>query len=188
MYDPWSFQHREIPETLYIFYFFLSFWLRLSVIVSAFGKLASRKVNSEMCCPLVINGSQGYNFESDPCSSPNSATTAVSNGNAYSLIKFWWELSEIITESAYLFNLGANEYSIRFDFCYYCDSLFLLHIKAACSFGNLGNQDETLNYTYHTKTIIVNGKIISVLRYSLFFMYMYIWFGVCMYTNLSLAD
>ena len=58
------------------------------------------------------------------------------------------------------------------------------------SFGNLGNQDETLNYTYHTKTVIVNDKIISVLHYSFFFMcvYIYIIWGVCMYTNLSLAD
>lgn len=42
------------------------------------------------------------------------------------------------------------------------------------SFENLGNQDETLNYTYHSKTVIVNDKIISVLHYSLFFMHMYI--------------
>lgn len=53
------------------------------------------------------------------------------------------------------------------------------------SFGNLGNQDETLNYTYHTKTVIVNDKIISVLHYSFFFMCVYIYNLGCVYVHKS---
>ena len=59
MYDPCPFGVEKFQKLFYFLFFF--FQLRLNVIV-LFGKLASRKVNSEMWCPLVINSSQGYNF------------------------------------------------------------------------------------------------------------------------------
>ena len=59
MYDPCPFGIEKFQKLFYFLFF--SFQLRLNVIV-LFGKLASRKVNSEMWCPLVINSSQGYNF------------------------------------------------------------------------------------------------------------------------------